>query len=218
VGSEMCIRDRSMIHLSRLAEELILWATSEFGWVTFADSLTTGSSALPHKKNPDIAELARGRSAGVIGDLTSMMALQKALPLAYNRDLQEDKEYVFRADDSLAGSLEALTALVASAEFHPPAPSSQTTALDLAEALVLRGVPFREAHESVGRLVAVLASDRRTLAEASERDLLDADERFSAEDLALTDPMTSIGRRSTSGGGSQESVQSQIEALRTLLS
>lgn len=208
---------QSMIHLSRLAEELILWATSEFGWVTFADSLTTGSSALPHKKNPDIAELARGRSAGVIGDLTSIMALQKALPLAYNRDLQEDKEYVFRADDSLAGTLEALTALVASADFHPPSPSSWTTALDLAEALVLRGVPFREAHESVGRLVATLTSDGRTLAEASEEDLVDSDERFTAEDLALTDPITSVGRRTTSGGGSQESVRSQIEALRSLL-
>ena len=209
---------QSMIHLSRLAEELILWATSEFGWVTFADSLTTGSSALPHKKNPDIAELARGRSAGVIGDLTSIMALQKALPLAYNRDLQEDKEYVFRADDSLAGTLEALTVLVASAELHPPSPSSWTTALDLAEALVLRGVPFREAHESVGRLVAALTSEGRTLREASESDLHEADERFSSEDLALTDPMTSIGRRTTGGGGSQESVESQIRALRSMLS
>lgn len=209
---------QSMIHLSRLAEELILWTTSEFGWVTFADSLTTGSSALPHKKNPDIAELARGRSAGAIGDLTSVMALQKALPLAYNRDLQEDKEHVFHADDSLAGSLEALTALVASADFHPPSPSSWTTALDLAEALVLRGVPFRESHESVGRLVAALTSDGRTLGEASEEDLLAADERFSAEDLALTDPITSVSRRATSGGGSRQSVESQIQALRSLLS
>ena len=208
---------QSMIHLSRLAEELILWATSEFGWVTFEDSLTTGSSALPQKKNPDIAELARGRAAGSIGDLTSIMALQKALPLAYNRDLQEDKEYVFRADDTLAGSLEALTALISSADFDPPIPSSWTTALDLAEALVMREVPFREAHEAVGRLVAALASDGRTLEEATADDLVAADPRFSEADVSLTDPMTSIDRRTTSGGGSQASVAAQITALRSLL-
>ncbi len=208
---------QSMIHLSRLAEELILWATSEFGWVTFEDSLTTGSSALPQKKNPDIAELARGRTAGSIGDLTSIMALQKALPLAYNRDLQEDKEYAFRADDTLAGSLEALTALIASADFDPPIPSSWTTALDLAEALVIREVPFRQAHEAVGRLVAALGSDGRTLDEATEEDLLAADPRFSKADVSLTDPMTSIDRRTTSGGGSQSSVAAQITALRSLL-
>ncbi len=90
---------QAMVHLSRLSEELVLWSSSEFGWVTFADSQTTGSSALPHKKNPDIAELVRGRTAAAIGDLTTLLVLQKALPLAYNRDLQEDKPPLFRADD-----------------------------------------------------------------------------------------------------------------------
>ena len=99
---------QAMVHLSRLSEELVLWSTSEFGWVTFSDSHTTGSSALPHKKNPDIAELVRGKAAAAIGDLTTLLVLQKSLPLAYNRDLQEDKPPLFRADDALAGSLEAL--------------------------------------------------------------------------------------------------------------
>ena len=103
---------QSMVHLSRLAEEIILWKTSEFGWVSFPDTFTTGSSAMPQKKNPDVAELVRGRSAGVIGDLTSIMTLQKGLPMTYNRDLQEDKQIVFHADDVLAGSLETLAAMM----------------------------------------------------------------------------------------------------------
>ena len=109
---------QTMTHLSRLAEEIILWSTSEFGWVSFPDSFTTGSSAMPQKKNPDVAELARGRAAGVIGDVSSILALQKGLPLTYNRDLQEDKRIVFHADDTLAGSLDTLGAMMASATFR----------------------------------------------------------------------------------------------------
>ena len=205
---------QAMVDLSRLAEELILWATTEFGWITFTDSLTTGSSALPQKKNPDIAELARGRSAGAIGSLTSLLTLQKGLPLTYNRDLQEDKLHVFALDDALAGTVEALGALVASARFHPPRPSSYTTALDLAEALVERGVPFREAHRAVGSLVAALLSDDRNLGDATEADLMAADSRFEVADLELVDPAASIRRRRSPGGGSPESVRAQVEALR----
>jgi argininosuccinate lyase len=206
---------QTMVDLSRLAEELVLWASAEFGWVTFADELTTGSSALPHKKNPDIAELARGKAAGVIGNLTAMLALQKGLPLAYNRDLQEDKAQVFAADDTLAATLEALTALLGSAEFHPPAPSSWTTALDLAETLVLRGVPFRDAHEAVGRLVSRLVAGGRDLAAATAGDLAEADPRFEPVDLALVDPRRSVERRATLGGGSPGSVAEQIRVLET---
>ena len=209
---------QAMVDLSRLSEELVLWATSEFGWVTFEDALTTGSSALPQKKNPDIAELARGKTAGAIGSLTAIMALQKALPLAYNRDLQEDKEHVFAVDDILGGTLEAVTALLASATFHPPAPGSWTTALDFAEALVTRGVPFREAHEAVGRLVSRLLGSGRQLADVTAEDLLEIDGRFERQDVALADPRQSVGRRRSSGGGSFGSVAQQIEALQRLLS
>jgi argininosuccinate lyase len=208
---------QTMVDLSRLSEELILWATTEFGWVTYSDAFTTGSSALPQKKNPDIAELARGKSAGVIGDLVSLLTLQKGLPLTYNRDLQEDKEHVFRSDDTLAGTLEALTGMIADARFDPPAPTSWVTALDLAEALVVRGVSFREAHGAVGRLVAALVSEGRQLSDATVEDLDAADERFEATDLDLIDPRTSIDRRITMGGGSTESVRQQIEALRYAL-
>ena len=205
---------QAMVDLSRLAEELVLWASTEFGWVTFPDAFTTGSSAMPHKKNPDLAELARGRSAGVIGDLMALLVLQKGLPLAYNRDLQEDKRHVFDADDVLAGTLEALTAMAAAAEFAPPPPGSWVTALDLAEALVERGAPFRDAHHAVGRLVAALLADGRTLAEATAADLLAADERFSAADLALTGPAVSVAARRSTGGGSTESVLQQLAVLR----
>ncbi len=209
---------QAMVDLSRLAEELVLWATSEFGWVTFEDALTTGSSALPQKKNPDIAELARGKAAGAIGSLTAIMALQKALPMAYNRDLQEDKEHVFGVDDVLGGTLEAVTALVSSATFDPPQPGSWTTALDFAEALVGRGVPFREAHEAVGRLVSRLLVSGRSLADVTAADLSDIDSRFEPRDVALADVEESVSRRRSSGGGSFESVAQQVEALQRLLS
>jgi argininosuccinate lyase len=205
---------QAMVHLSRLAEELILWATTEFGWVSFGDAFTTGSSALPQKQNPDLAELARGRSAGVLGNLTALLALQKGLPLAYNRDLQEDKEHVFAADDTLASTLVALTALLRAAEFHPPAPPPLVTALDLAEALVGRGVPFREAHRQVGRLVARLLADGRDLGEATPGDLAAVDPRFQPQDLARVDPAGSVARRVTPGGGSAASVAQQVAALR----
>lgn len=205
---------QAMTDLSRLSEELILWATSEFGWVTFSDAYTTGSSALPHKKNPDIAELARGRAAGAIGHLTSLLTLQKGLPLSYNRDLQEDKVHVFSLDDALAGTARALTGMLAAATFHPPAPSSFTAALDLAEALVSRDVPFREAHQAVGRLVASLVGDGRELGEATVGDLQAADSRFEPGDLALVDPAVSVERRRSPGGGSPASVREQLSALR----
>ena len=183
---------QAMIHLSRLAEECILWAGTEFGWVTFADALTTGSSAMPQKKNPDIAELTRGKAATAIGQLTALLTVQKGLPMTYNRDLQEDKAAVFAIDDILAGALEAMTALLATAEFHPPDADAAVTALDLAEALVERGVPFREAHDSVGRLVSALAEDG----------------------LHRTDPSESVRRRKSARGGSFASVEAQLAALQ----
>lgn len=209
---------QAMVHLSRLAEDAILWTTEAFGWATYADRYTTGSSALPQKKNPDIAELVRGRAAGAIGDVTALLALQKGLPLTYNRDLQEDKAMVFRADDALAGALEALAGLIATARFHPPAPSSWATALDLAEALVARGVAFREAHAAVGRLVGHLLAGGRTLAAATAADMAIADPRFEPDDLALLDPAVSVMRRRTPGGGSPASVAAQIARLRARVS
>jgi argininosuccinate lyase len=208
---------QTMIELSRLAEELILWSSNEFGWVRLSDEVSTGSSALPQKRNPDIAELIRGRSASVVGDLTSILTLQKGLPLTYNRDLQEDKRIVFHADDTLAGSLESAMALLAGIQFDPPAPGASTTALDLAEALVKRGVRFREAHTEVGRLVRYLEEDGRTLSEATVADLSEIDSRFEPEDLALLDPTSSMRNRKTEGSGSPDSVRAQVAAIKELL-
>ena len=208
---------QALTHLSRLAEELVLWSTTEFGWVTFADRFTTGSSALPQNKNADIAELVRGKTARVIGDLTGLLTLQKGLPLSYNRDLQEDKAAVFDADDTLAGALAALSGMVASADFNPPGPSSWVTALDLAEVLVVRGIPFREAHNAVGRLVARLLSEGKTLAEVTAGELEAAHLRFVPEDLEIIDPKVSVERRRTAGGGSYVSVLDQLAELRSLL-
>lgn len=204
---------QAMVHLSRLAEELVLWSTTEFGWATYLDRDTTGSSALPQKKNPDIAELARGKTASVIGDVTSILALQKGLPLSYNRDLQEDKRLVFHADDTLAGALGALGEMVSGAAFHPPEASSWVAALDLAEALVQRGVPFREAHEAVGRLVTGLIDSGRTLAEVTEADLESAHGSFGGSDVALADPRRSVANRATPGSGSAASVSDQIARI-----
>ena len=209
---------RALVSLSRLGEDLVLWSTREFGWVTLADEFATGSSALPQKKNPDIAELVRGKAAGAIGSLTAMLALEKGLPMSYNRDLQEDKEHLFAVDDNLAAGASALAGLLASARFHPPPPAPETAALDLAEALVGRGVPFREAHRVTGAMAARLAAESREFSSLSFSDLARAHPGFEPSDLDLLDPVVSVGRRATPGGGSPESVAAQIAQLRSELS
>jgi len=209
---------QTMVELSRLAEEVVLWSSQEFGWARLSDEVSTGSSSLPHKRNPDIAELIRGRSAGVVGDITSILTLQKGLPMTYNRDLQEDKRIVFHSDDMLATSLDAVIVLLKGIEFAPPPPGMATIALDLAEALVRRGVPFREAHTEVGRLVRHLELDGRSLGEASAEDLSSIDSRFQPDDLALVDPRISIQNRRTAGSGSPQSVRDQIAEIREHLS
>ena len=147
------------VNLSRLAEEVILWATAEFGFVTLDDAYSTGSSIMPQKKNPDVAELARGKAGRLIGDLTGLLATLKGLPLAYNRDLQEDKEPVFDAVDTLEVLLPAVSGMVATLTFHPErleelAPQGFSLATDVAEWLVRQGVPFRTAHELAGAVRA----------------------------------------------------------------
>ena len=208
---------QTMAELSRLAEEVILWTSTEFGWARLADHVSTGSSALPQKRNPDIAELVRGRASSVAADVAAILGLQKGLPLAYNRDLQEDKRIVFHADDTVASSVLAMSALLEGLQFDPPLPVSQTVSLDLAEALVRRGVPFREAHRIVGTLVARLDSDGRDLSEAKLDDFHDVDDRFAESDLQLLDPASSVAARATSGSGNPQSVRDQILEIRRLL-
>jgi argininosuccinate lyase len=172
---------------------------------------------MPHKKNPDPAELTRGKAGSAIGRLTALLAVMKGLPLSYNRDLQEDKEHLFALTDDLEGALVAMAGMIGGAEFHPKPPSADVTALDLAEVLVERGVPFRQAHEAVGRLVAARHSQGETLAGVSFDELAAVSGSFEPGDEALVDPVESVRARRSPGGGSFESVAEQIELLRGML-
>ncbi len=196
---------QAMANLSRMAEEVVLWSSREFGWLTLDDAFATGSSALPHKKNPDIAELIRGRAAAVAGDLATLLGIQKGLTLSYSRDLQEDKRAVFHADDMLALAIPAIGGLLETAQFHPPEPGPETVALDVAEALVRKGVPFREAHEAVGRLL--IAAGEGGLEAATVKQLRDAHTRLEPEDLPTA----------LEAASRHESIEQQIERLRLAL-
>ncbi|MFQ5967588.1 MAG: argininosuccinate lyase [Acidimicrobiia bacterium] len=205
-----------MAHLSRLSEDLVLWASSEFGWIKLPDSMATGSSALPQKRNPDVPELARARTAPVIGDLTALLALQKGLPLSYNRDLQEDKPAVFDADEVAAATLQVLAALMETVVFQPPPPPPETGAVDLAEALVGRGLSHRRAHGAVGELILRLEQEGRSLTEVTEQDL--AGSPIEAQDLVVLDLAWWLGRVRSRGAGSADDVRRQVDALRRIIS
>jgi argininosuccinate lyase len=207
----------TQLHLSRIGEEIVLWSTDEFGFVRLADAYATGSSMLPQKKNPDIAELTRGKAGRLIGDLTGLLATLKGLPLAYNRDLQEDKEPLFDALDNCALSLAALTGLLNTVTFveeqmTDAANSPVNAATDLAEHLVEQGTPFREAHTVVGALVRQAVERGVPLDE-----LVENDPRLGPEALPLLEPGSAVRRRTTPGGGGPEPVARQLEAAHTRL-
>jgi argininosuccinate lyase len=199
------------IHLSRLGEEVILWSTDEFGFLRLADAYSTGSSMLPQKKNPDIGELVRGKAGRLIGNLTGLLATLKALPLAYNRDLQEDKEPLFDSIDQVNLALSALTGLLRESTFQvdrmqAAADSPAAAATDLAEYLVSRGVPFREAHAVVGALV------RESLAEGGRplADLVEDHGDLGIEALQLLEQGVAVQRRRTRGGAGPEAFGPQL--------
>ena len=206
------------VHLSRLAEEIVLWASSEFGFVRLSDDWSTGSSMMPQKRNPDVAELTRGRAGTLIGDLTSLLGVLKGLPLAYDRDLQEDKEIAFSAFDRAIGCIRAMTGLLTSLTFDEAAMAraaeeGASWATDLAEALVTRGIPFRTAHEEVGRLVSEL--DRSGARISAE--VLSDRPPFVPGDIDLVAPATGMRRRDTRGGTAPARVLEQIKKLRSKL-
>lgn len=213
------------VHLSRIGEEWVLWTSEEFGFAHLDDRFATGSSMMPQKKNADIAELARGKSGRLIGNLTGLMVTLKGLPLSYNRDLQEDKEPLFDSVDQVSLGILALSGMIATASFHSQqmamaADQQSLGATDLAEWLVSRGTPFRHAHAMVGKLVAQSISG-----EISLRDLVLNDPAFGSEAAALIAPGVSVRRRSSPGGGGPLAAQEQrarfereIAALRGRLS
>jgi argininosuccinate lyase len=199
------------VHLSRMGEEVIVWTTDEFGFARLDDAYATGSSMLPQKKNPDIAELARGKAGRVIGDLTGLLVTLKGLPLSYNRDLQEDKEPLFDAVDQLSLGLTAMAGLYGTLTFdvarmQGAADSPYAAATDLAELLVDRGTPFRDAHALVGALVRDSLERHVPLAE-----LVEAHPDLGADGAALLEPGRPVSRRRTAGGAGPDPVALQLE-------
>ena len=206
------------VHLSRIGEELIIWASTEFGFITLDDAFSTGSSMMPQKKNPDIAELARGKGGRLIGNLTGFLASVKGLPLTYNKDMQEDKEPLFDAVDTVRLTLLALDGMISTTTFNTDAMAAQanspySAATDLAEYLVANGTPFRDAHAIVGEHVRHALVGKGSLAE-----LVTADDRLGPDAAVILEPGVSVTRRTTHGGGSPEAVAAQLERFRSAIS
>ncbi len=202
------------VHLSRIGEEVVVFSSEEFGFFRLDDAWATGSSMLPQKKNPDVAELARGKAGRLIGHLTGFLTTLKGLPLAYNRDLQEDKEPLFDSVDQVSLALVALDGLLATVSFdvermQAAADSPALVAIDLVEWLVARAMPFRDAHATVGAIVRESVERHVPLAE-----LLAVHPSFGEDVLALLEPGTALSRRRTPGGAGPEAVSQQLERFR----
>ena len=211
------------VDVSRLAEEVILWTTREFDFARLHDSWSTGSSIMPQKKNPDIAELARGKAGRLIGNLSGLMATLKALPLAYNRDLQEDKEPVFDSVDTLEVLLPAFTGMVATLEFNATrmaelAPQGFSLATDVAEWLVREGVPFREAHELAGACVRRCEELGCDLPDLTDDQLAAISSSLTPEVRSVLTVAGSVSSRSGRGGTAPVRVREQLDELRSAAS
>ncbi len=210
------------VHLSRLAEDLILWASSEFAFIKIADAYTTGSSLMPQKKNPDIAELARGKSSRVIGNLVALLTLLKGLPLTYNRDLQEDKERLFDTADAVGATVRLMTAMLQNTKVNRAACRAAASdpallATDLAEYLVRKKVPFRQAHHAVGSLVALAERSGKSIAHLTLAELQSADGHFDRGALDIFNLEKAMARRNLIGATGTKEVTKQLEKGRTAL-
>lgn len=208
----------SCLHLTRLCEEIILWSTSEFGFVTLSDSYSTGSSIMPQKKNPDFAELIRGKSGRVIGDMVALMVTLKSLPLAYNKDLQEDKQGAIDAADTLEDCCICAAGMIDTMEIHPDAMLAATgqgylVATDIADYLAKRGMPFRKAHEAVGHLVLLCDKRGCGLEDLSLEDFKAESSLFEDDIVDCLNLRAIVDARDTIGGTSSNQVAQQIETL-----
>ncbi len=209
------------VHLSRMAEEIVLWSTAEFGFIELDDAYSTGSSIMPQKKNPDMAELVRGKTGRMVGHLTAALVTLKGLPLAYNKDMQEDKEGLFDAVDTLQNSLAVFQGMLATVHIRGghmarAAEGSFATATDLADYLVNKGLPFREAHEIVGRMVRYALDKATTFASMSLPEFQQFSNLFGEDALQIT-TASSIAARNTYGGTAPSQVQAALPAAATLL-
>lgn len=203
------------VHLSRLGEEIVLWTSQEFGWVSLDDAFATGSSIMPQKKNADIAELARGKTGRLIGDVVNVLTMLKGLPLAYNRDMQEVQEPVFDAVETLQLVLPAMTGMISTMTVHADviaaaAAQGYTLATEVADWLVRAGVPFREAHEITGRLVALCVSTDRELHELTDTELLEVSEHLTPEVRSVLDVHGALESRTTPGSTGPWAVMEQL--------
>ena len=210
------------VHMSRLGEEIVLWSSQEFGWVVIDDAYATGSSIMPQKKNPDVAELARGKAGRLIGGLTGLLATLKGLPLTYNRDLQEDKEPVFDAVDTVLLVLPALAGLISTMHVNTErlaagASTGFALATDLAELLVRRGVPFRDAHEVVGHLVVWCQVHDCDLPEVSDEDLARISPHLTPDIREVLSVTGALAARTAPGGTAPEQVARQLAAVRAVV-
>jgi argininosuccinate lyase len=207
------------VHLSRLCEDLILWCSPQFAFVELPDEFATGSSMMPQKKNPDVAELIRGKTGRLIGNLTALLAMLKALPMAYNRDLQEDKEPLFDSVDTVQSSLAVLAPLIAALRFdrarmQEAATAGFTLATELADYLAAKGMPFREAHEVVGRIVRSCIERRISLESLSVDELRTFSKLFDRDVHQWLNPAAAIARRRAIGGTAPENIEIQLKALK----
>ncbi len=212
-----------MLHLSRLAEDWILYSSEEFGWLELSDGVTSGSSLMPQKKNPDSLELLRGKSGRVFGALTSLYVTAKGLPMTYNRDLQEDKEPLFAAADQLAMSLDMIRVVIGTAELKPERPAqaaeeSWVVATDLAEALARAGTPFHQAHRITGKLVLESVKTGRKPADWTAEDLVKFSPEFRPEMAELLRPRAGMASRELPGGTGPETVRRALDEAEARLS
>jgi argininosuccinate lyase len=210
------------VHLSRLAEDLILWASAEFNFIRIADAYTTGSSLMPQKKNPDVAELTRGKSARVIGNLVALLTLLKGLPMTYNRDLQEDKEPVFDTADTVRSAVRLCAGMLENVKVNAQncrAAASDPTLLatDLADYLVQKGVPFRQAHHSVGALVRAAEHAGKKLNQLTLGELRSVEGKFSPNALDLFDIQRALSRRNGIGAPATREVRKQLTKWKRAL-
>lgn len=210
------------MHLSRLAEDVILWATTEFNFIKISDAYTTGSSLMPQKKNPDIAELTRGKSGRVYGNLMALLTLLKGLPLTYNRDLQEDKERIFDTADTVRSSVQLMGAMLANTTVNAKACAASASdpallATDLVDHLVQKGRPFRQAHHTVGRLVALAENSGRRLDQLTVGELRSTDLKLGAEALTIFDLERALARRNLRGAPGTGEVELQLEKWKKIL-
>lgn len=210
------------VHLSRLAEDLVLWASSEFNFVRMADAYTTGSSLMPQKKNPDIAELTRGKSARVIGDLMALLALVKGLPMTYNRDLQEDKEQLFDSVDTVRATVRIVAAMLSNTAVNEQvceaaASDSALLATDLADYLVRKGLAFRKAHHAVGAVVALAEKAEKGLHEVTVEEFKSADPNFAEDVPGIFNLRKALAQRDLPGAPSARQVGRQLARWEKIL-